>query len=40
MIDLISTHVDVSPNEYVTKYSFNRNFQKLVENDKNLSVEV
>lgn len=40
MTDLISNHIDVSPNEYVTKYSFNRNFQKLVENDINLSTEV
>jgi len=37
---IISSHVDVSPNEYVTKYSINRNFLKLVENDKLLSAEI
>ena len=26
-------YIDVAPNEYVTKYSFNRNFEKLIEND-------
>ena len=28
-----SNYIDVAPNEYITKYSFNRNFQKLIEND-------
>ena len=37
-VDIISSHVDVSPNEYVTKFSINRNFLKLVENDKTLSA--
>ena len=38
--EIISSHVDVSLNEYVTKYSINRNFLKLVENDKSLSAEI
>lgn len=30
---LLSSYIDVAPNEYVTKYSFNRNFEKLLSND-------
>lgn len=30
---LLSNYIDVAPNEYVTKYSFNRNFEKLLSND-------
>lgn len=32
-IEIISDHVNVSPSEYVTKFSINRNFIKLVDND-------
>lgn len=28
-----SSYVDIAPNEYVTKYSLNRNFEKLLSND-------
>lgn len=28
-----SAYIDIAPNEYVTKYSFNRNFEKLLSND-------
>lgn len=30
---IISDYVDIAQNEYVTKYSFNRNFEKLLSND-------
>ena len=36
-VDLLSSHIDVAPIEYVTKYSINRNFLKLVKNDEMLS---
>ena len=29
----VSSYIDIAPNEYVTKYSFNRNFEKLLSND-------
>lgn len=29
----VSSYVDIAPNEYVTKYSLNRNFEKLLSND-------
>ena len=29
----ISSYIDIAPNEYVTKYSLNRNFEKLISND-------
>ena len=32
-INIISSNVDIAQNEYVTKYSFNRNFEKLISND-------
>lgn len=28
-----SSYIDIAPNEYVTKYSINRNFEKLLSND-------
>jgi hypothetical protein len=31
--NIISSNIDIAQNEYVTKYSFNRNFQKLLSND-------
>ena len=34
--NIISNFVDIAPNEYFTKYSFNRNFNKLISNDINL----
>lgn len=34
---IIEKDIAVAPVEYVTKYSLNRNFLKLVENDKTLS---
>jgi len=32
----VSAYIDIAPNEYVTKYSFNRNFEKLLSNDNYL----
>jgi hypothetical protein len=32
-INIISSNIDIAQNEYVTKYSFNRNFEKLISND-------
>ena len=32
----VSSYIDIAPNEYVTKYSFNRNFEKLISNDFSL----
>lgn len=29
----VSAYIDIAPNEYLTKYSFNRNFEKLLSND-------
>lgn len=31
--NIISNFIDIAPNEYFTKYSFNRNFSKLISND-------
>jgi hypothetical protein len=31
--EIISSNIDIAQNEYVTKYSFNRNFEKLLSND-------
>jgi hypothetical protein len=31
--NIISSNIDIAQNEYVTKYSFNRNFEKLISND-------
>lgn len=28
-----SSYIDIAPNEYITKYSINRNFEKLLSND-------
>jgi len=35
--NIISNYIAIAQNEYVTKYSFNRNFEKLVHNDAILS---
>lgn len=40
MSSIIEKDIAVAPVEYVTKYSLNRNFLKLVENDKALSAMV
>jgi len=32
----VSGYIDIAPNEYVTKYSLNRNFEKLLSNDNYL----
>ena len=32
-VSIISDYIDIAQNEYVTKYSFNRNFEKLISND-------
>ena len=37
---LISSNVDVAPNEYVLKYSYNRNFLKLCKNDEYLASQL
>jgi len=37
---IIEKDIAVAPVEYVTKYSLNRNFMKLVENDKLLSARI
>ena len=33
----VEKYIDIAPNEYITKYSFNRNFEKLILNDLALS---
>lgn len=35
----VENYIDIAPNEYVTKYSFNRNFEKLILNDIALSAK-
>lgn len=32
----VSSYIDIAPNEYVTKFSLNRNFEKLLRNDNYL----
>lgn len=32
----VSGYIDIAPNEYVTKFSLNRNFEKLLRNDNYL----
>lgn len=39
-LQILSSYIDVSPNEYVTKFSINRNFIKLIENDIDIAKQI
>lgn len=39
-LQIVSSYIDVSPNEYVTKFSINRNFIKLIDNDNDISKHI
>lgn len=39
-LQILSSYIDVSPNEYVTKFSINRNFIKLIENDIDTASQI